>query len=71
MNQRINFISSVGSEENFRKMLYRNPIIIHFSGHGVQNNQNYLKNEYSLHKSDGDILILEDSAGLAVNFFEK
>jgi len=37
----------------------------------MKNCEKNLKNEFSMHRGKGDILVLEDEAGLSVNFFEK
>jgi len=44
---------------------------VHFSGHGIKNNEKNFKNEYVVNKNNGDVLVLEDEAGLSINFFER
>ena len=35
LNFKVNYLKSVGTEENFWKIVLSNPVIIHFTGHGV------------------------------------
>ena len=47
------------------------PIALHFSGHGVQNTQKNIGQQYFFSKDKGNALILEDSVGKAEYFFES
>ena len=46
------------------------PIALHFSGHGVQNNQESLGQYSVLTKDKGNLLLLEDAEGKTNYYFE-
>ena len=57
--------------ENFRSTVTDWPIVLHFSGHGIENNQENLGNEAALFQGKGNILLLEDWNGKSHYFFEE
>lgn len=45
--------------------LTENPIALHFSGHGIENNRDNFGSDCALIKGEGNFLIFEDSEGCA------
>lgn len=60
----------VATSNNFRNMIADSPFALHFTGHGLENNQKSLGTAYEIHKNKGDILVLEDENGMADYLFE-
>ncbi len=57
--------------DNLRKTLTENPIALHFSGHGIENNKrNFGKDSMKL-RDEGNFLIFEDQEGCAQFMSEK
>jgi hypothetical protein len=57
--------------DNLRVSLTENPIALHFSGHGIENNKkNFGKDSIAL-KDEGNFLIIEDNEGCAQFLSEK
>ncbi|CDW83802.1 nb-arc domain protein [Stylonychia lemnae] len=57
--------------DNLRVSLTENPIALHFSGHGIENNkENFGKDSKAL-KDEGNFLIFEDNEGCAQFMSEK
>ena len=68
----IRIIKIVGTNDNFRKAVNHNPLIVHFSGHGFTNEpKNFPNNEFVFHKGKGDVLVLEEENGLSRDLFER
>jgi hypothetical protein len=52
------------TSSNLAKVLDYNPMAIHFSGHGLENNVSNIGSElYAFHKNDGNFLLFEDENG--------
>jgi hypothetical protein len=60
----------VATIENFRSVIVDAPFALHFTGHGIQNDQKALGSAYIQYKNKGDILLLEDENGMADYLFE-
>ena len=61
-----NYRYSVANEKNLRTALRENPIGLHFSGHGFQNNEHLYRGDkrgWANHKNKGDVLIFENENG--------
>lgn len=57
--------------DNLRKTLTENPIALHFSGHGMENNEkNFGRDSFKL-RDQGNFLILEENEGCAQFLSEK
>lgn len=67
----IKYKVDVATISNFRSVIADAPFALHFTGHGVQNNQNALGTAYMQYKDRGDILLLEDENGMADYLFEN
>lgn len=46
--------------DNLRVSLIENPIALHFSGHGIENNKKNFGKDCALIKDEGNFLIFED-----------
>ena len=67
-----NYRYSVANEKNLRTALRENPIGLHFSGHGFQNNEHLYRGDkrgWAKHKNKGDVLIFENENGSSDFFF--
>lgn len=67
----IRYKVNVATIENFRSVIADAPFALHFTGHGVKNDQAALGPSYLQHKDKGDILLLEDENGMADYLFES
>lgn len=61
----------VATLSNFRSVIVDAPFALHFTGHGIQNDQKALGSAYMQFKDKGDILLLEDENGMADYLFEN
>jgi hypothetical protein len=62
------------NDANLRECLNDNPIGLHFTGHGFENNEKLFKTDkkaYLKHRDKGDILIFEESNGASSFYSEK
>ena len=67
----IKYNKSVATQRNFHSVISDRPIVLHFSGHGVVNNQQSLGSDYAFCKDKGNMLLLEDEHGMSDYLFEK
>lgn len=67
----IRYKVDVATKSNFRGVIADAPFALHFTGHGIQNDQKALGTAYFQHKDKGDILLLEDENGMADYLFAK
>ena len=61
----------LATSENLSLCLTENPIALHFSGHGVENNKENFGRESAFIKDEGNFLIFEDGEGCAQFMSEK
>ena len=69
----LNYRYSVATHKNLLTALRENPVGLHFSGHGFQNNQKLFQNDtkaWMKYKNKGDVLIFENENGSSDFFFE-
>ena len=69
-----NYRYTVATSKNLLRALRENPIGLHFSGHGFQNNENLYhddKKGWIRNKDKGDVLIFENENGTSEFFFES
>ena len=67
-----NYRYSVANERNLQTALRENPIGLHFSGHGFQNNEKLFQGDkkgWLKYKNKGDVLIFESENGSSEFFF--
>ena len=67
----IRYKVDVATISNFRSVIADAPFALHFTGHGVKNDQKALGSAYMQHKNKGDILLMEDEKGMADYLFEN
>lgn len=67
----IRYKVDVATISNFRSVITDAPFALHFTGHGIQNDQKALGPAYMAYKNKGDILLLEDENGMADYLFEN
>ena len=67
----IKYKVNVATQNNFRSVIVDAPFALHFTGHGIQNDQKALGSAYMQYKDKGDILLLENENGMADYLFEK
>lgn len=68
----INYQFSVATKKNLLNILRQNPVGLHFSGHGFQNNEKLYNGDkmvYKKNKDKGDVLIFEKENGASDFFF--
>ncbi len=51
--------------DNLRVSLTENPIALHFSGHGIENNQQNFGKDSIIFRDEGNFLVIEDNEGCA------
>jgi len=61
----------VGTLDNIRLTLIENPMALHFSGHGIENNKDNFGRDSVFYKDHGHFLIIEDEEGAAQYISEK
>ena len=61
----------VSSLENLSDILIKNPLVLHFSGHGVKNDKDHLGTESIIYQGEGDMLLFEDNKCWGVFRSEK
>ena len=49
--------------ENLNLILTQNPLAIHFSGHGIENNKENFGRQYKKQQQDGNYLLFETEDG--------
>ena len=67
-----NYRYTVATSKNLLRALRENPIGLHFSGHGFQNNENLYhddKKGWIRNKDKRDVLIIENENGTSEFFF--
>ena len=67
-----NYRYSVATAKNLQTALRENPLGLHFSGHGFQNNEALYQGDkkgWSKYKNKGDVLIFENENGASDFFF--
>ena len=67
-----NYRYSVATSSNIKKALRENPLGLHFSGHGFQNNESLYQGDkkgWNKFKNKGDLLIFENENGASDFFF--
>lgn len=71
VNYEIKYNKNVATQRNFHSVVSDRPIVLHFSGHGVINDQQSLGSDYTFHKDKGNMLLLEDDHGMSNYLFER
>ena len=61
----------VSNLENFSDILIKNPLVLHFSGHGVKNDVEHMGTEAGVYQGEGDMLLFEDNKWWTVFFSER
>ena len=67
----IKYKVNVATIDNFRSVIADAPFALHFTGHGIKNDQKALGPTYEQHKRKGDILILENESSMAEYMYEE
>ena len=52
-------------------ILIKNPLVLHFSGHGIKNDKEHLGAEAAIYQGEGDMLLFEDNKCCGVFRSEK
>ena len=67
----LKYRTNVATVSNFRSTLTDSPMVLHFSGHGIENTRENLGSSYAFNSDKGNILLLEDEKGMSKYLFEE
>jgi hypothetical protein len=67
----INYQKMLATLENLPEFLTQDPVVLHFSGHGVRNCKEDIGVEAILREGEGDMLVFEDSMCRGILVSEK
>ena len=67
----LKFRSEVATRENFCDIITDRPVVLHFSGHGIENNKKNLGSDYTMNKQKGHVLLFENENGMSDYYFEQ
>lgn len=71
LDYQLKYKTDVATVSSLRSTITDLPIVLHFSGHGIENTYENLGPEYVLSKDKGNILLLEDEKGMSDYFFQR
>lgn len=71
LDYHLKFKSSVATRENFRSIITDNPVVLHFSGHGIENTAENMGDDYMFNQEKGNILLLENESAMSNYYFEE